>query len=78
MTSHRNRPSTDADRPISREDIEHRLRGLKSDVESIKDSTVGVGVAAIGGLALLVVILAFIIGRSRGRKKYAFIEVRRG
>ena len=37
-----------------------------------------VGVAAIGGLALLLVVLAFIIGRSRGRKKYAFIEVRRG
>lgn len=78
MTSKDKQIQPGLDRPIKREDIEQRLRNIKGDVESIKDSTVGVGVAAIGGLALLLVILAFIIGRSRGRKKYAFIEVRRG
>ena len=78
MTSKDKQVQPGLDRPIKREDIEQRLRNIKGDVESIKDFTVGVGVAAIGGLALLLVILAFIIGRSRGRKKYAFIEVRRG
>jgi len=66
------------DRPISRGDLEQRLRGLKGDVDNLKQSTLGVGVAAVGGIALLLVILAFVLGRSRGRKKYAFIEVRRG
>jgi hypothetical protein len=76
--STKDRPTTTGDKPIQRQDIENRLRGLKGDVDTLKQSTMGVGVAAIGGLALLLVILAFVLGRSRGRKKYAFVEVRRG
>ena len=66
------------DRPINRGDLEHRLRGLKGDVDNLKQSTMGVGVAAVGAIAVLLVIVAFLLGRSRGQKKYAFLEVRRG
>ena len=69
------RPGTD--KPIHRNDIENRLRGLKEDVDAVKESTAGAGIAAAIGLALLFVLLAFIIGRARGKKKYAFVEIRR-
>ncbi len=65
------------DRPIQRSDLEDRLRSLRSDVDTVKESAAGAGVAAGIGLAVLLVLLAFIIGRGRGKKKYAFVEIRR-
>lgn len=69
------RPGTD--RPIDRSDIESRLRTLKDDVDTVKESAAGAGLVAGLGVALLLVLLAFVIGRSRGKKKYAFVEIRR-
>jgi hypothetical protein len=68
---------TDQGRPIHRDDIEKGLRAIKDDIDSVKESASGLGVAAIIGGALLLVLLAFIIGRRRGKQKYAFVEVRR-
>ena len=65
------------DRPIQRDDIESRLREVRSDFDSVKQSATGAGVAAGIGLALLLVVLAFVIGRKRGKAKYAFVEIRR-
>lgn len=65
------------DRPVERSDIENRLRDVRNDFESVKSSAVGAGVAAGIGLALLLVLIAFIIGRRRGLAKYAFVEIRR-
>ena len=65
------------DRPIHRDDIEQRLRTLRGEVDSVKESTLGLGIAAGGGLLLLLIILAFLLGKKRGKKKYAFVEIRR-
>jgi hypothetical protein len=67
-----------AGKPISRNDLEDRLRTLKADVDTVKDSTIGAGIAAAVGIGLLVVIVAFLLGRSRGKAALSFIEVRRG
>lgn len=75
MSSTQDRPGVD--RPIQRNDIEDRLRSLQSDVETVKDSAAGVGIVAGLGVALLLVLLAFVFGRARGKKKYAFVEIRR-
>ncbi len=64
--------------PIQRSDIENRLRTLKSDVDTVKDSAVGAGMVAVGAVAMLLVIVAFMIGRNRGKAALSFIEVRRG
>jgi hypothetical protein len=73
--------STDAaagtDRPITRNDIEGRLRDLKDDVDTVKESAMGAGIAAGLVLAIALVVVAFVIGRARGKKKYAFVEIRR-
>jgi hypothetical protein len=68
---------TGLDRPIDRSDIESRLRTLKDDVDTVKESAAGAGLAAGLGIAVLLVLLAFVIGRARGKKKYAFVEIRR-
>ena len=65
------------DRPVERNDIEDRLRGLRTDFESVKESAAGAGLAVGLGIALLLVVLAFLVGRKRGTAKYAFVEIRR-
>lgn len=65
------------DRPIRREDIESRLRAVQSEITNVKDSTVGVGIAAGGALALALLIVAFLVGKRIGARRYSFVEVRR-
>ncbi len=62
---------------ITREDIEAKFRELSGDVddraEAARSTAVTVGAVA----AVAVVLGVFLFGRSRGRKKTTFIEVRR-
>ncbi len=65
------------DRPIHRDDIEGGLRAIKDDLDSVKESASGLGIAALLAGAFLLVLLAFLIGKRRGKQKYAFVEIRR-
>ena len=65
------------DRPIKRNDLEKSLRSIKDDIDSVKESASGLGVAAVIAVALILMLLAFVIGRRRGKQKYAFVEIRR-
>lgn len=65
------------EQPIHRSDLEARLRSLRSDVDTVKSSTAGAGIAGGIALAVVLVLLAFAWGRARGQKKYAFVEIRR-
>jgi hypothetical protein len=65
------------DRKIDIKELEQGLRSIKDDIDSVKESASGLGIAAGVGFALILVLLAFIIGRRRGKQKYAFVEVRR-
>lgn len=69
---------TTAEAPrITREDIETKLRQLKGDAEEVTNAqkTNGIVIAAVGGV--LLVALAYFLGRRKGRKKSAFVEIRR-
>jgi hypothetical protein len=69
---------TTAEAPrITREDIETKLRQLTGDTEEAAQAqkTNGIIVAALGGLAVLA--LVYFLGRRRGKKKSAFVEIRR-
>jgi len=69
---------TTAEAPrITREDIETKLRQLKGDTEETarEQKTNGIIVAVLGGIA--VIALAYFLGRRRGKKKSAFVEIRR-
>lgn len=65
------------DRPITRDDLEVRLRTVRDDVSKVKESTLGAGIVAGSAALLFLVIFAFLLGRKRGKKKYAYVEIRR-
>jgi hypothetical protein len=66
-----------SDRPVTRADIEAKLREIRGEVDATADTAksyalvVGVvGVAALVGMV-------YLLGRRRGRKKTTVVEVRR-
>ncbi len=66
-----------ANRPITRDDIEAKFRTLGSDVDTAADSAKGT-VMVIGAVVAVAVVLgAFLLGKKRGHKKTAFVEIRR-
>jgi hypothetical protein len=66
------------DRRITRSDIEAKLQEIRGTAEDVApdvpESAQRTGLIAAGG-ALLV--LAFVLGRRRGRKKNTIVEIRR-
>lgn len=62
---------------ITREDVEEKLRSLAGDArdeaEAVKPKLVTTGVA----VGLVVVLLAYLVGRRSGRKRSAVVEIRR-
>jgi hypothetical protein len=69
--------STSAPTKITRNDLETKLRQVTGDVgdtvEAAKPTLFG---GAAAGL-LLTVIVAYLLGRRRGRKRSAIVEIRR-
>jgi hypothetical protein len=63
--------------PVSKADIEAKLREIKGEVDdtatSAKPIALAVGVAA----AVAVVAFAYVMGRRKGRKRTTVVEVRR-
>jgi hypothetical protein len=66
-----------ADRPITRDDLEAKMRelvdGARDEVASTKNTLATVG-AVVGVILLLVV---FVLGRRAGRKRTTVVEIRR-
>ena len=62
---------------ITKEDLEGKLRalqtGVTSRVEETKPSLVKIG----AGIGLVILILAFLMGQRRGKRKTAIVEIRR-
>jgi len=62
---------------ISRDDIEAKFRELRGDVDTVAQSArTYVGAAAVAA-AVVVVGVSFLIGRRRGRRRTAVVEIRR-
>ena len=70
-------PVVPADRPITRDDIEAKFRSLGSDVDNVAETAKGTAVV-VGTIVVVGVVLgAFLLGKKRGKRKTAFIEIRR-
>jgi hypothetical protein len=66
-----------SDRPITREDLESKMRELvedaRSEVASTKNTVLSAGVV----IGLLLLLVAFLLGRRAGRKRSTIVEIRR-
>ena len=62
---------------ITRDDIEARFRELNGDVTSEVVSVRSQAITIVAGVAVVVIAVAFLIGRRGGRKRSTVVEVRR-
>ena len=71
------RAATTLDRPVTRADIEAKLREIRGEVDTTateaKSYMVTVGIVA----AVVLIGGAFLLGRRRGRKRSTVVEIRR-
>jgi len=65
------------DRPITRADIEAKLREVEHATEVGADAAKGAGAAAGVAVAGVVVVVVYLLGRRSGRKRRTVVEVRR-
>ena len=63
--------------PITRDDLERGFRNLQQGVRDEVDSRRSTLIMAGGGLAFLLVVLVFLLGRRSGKRKTTFVEIRR-
>jgi hypothetical protein len=71
------RASSNRNERITRDDLENRLRAIQGDVSTTagdaKASAAQIGIA----VALLLLLLAFLLGNRRGKRKATIVEIRR-
>ena len=62
---------------ITRDDIEARLRELQGDVSGRVEASRGRALQVAAGAGIVLLVLAFLLGKRRGRKKTTVVEIRR-
>jgi hypothetical protein len=65
------------DRPITRDDLEAKLRELSSDVQSTTSAAAPFALVVGAGALLVLVGVAYLLGRRRGHKRSTVVEIRR-
>lgn len=69
--------AVDVDRPVSKADIEAKLREIRGEVDETTGAAKPYALAAGVAVAVAVVGLAFVLGRRKGKKRTTVVEVRR-
>jgi hypothetical protein len=64
-------------RPVTRDDIETKLREIQGGADTGADAARGAGIAAGAVVLLLALLVAFLWGRRRGKKRRTVVEIRR-
>lgn len=68
---------TEAQTRITKADLEAKFRELQTEVEVVEDDAKNyAGIVAVT-VVVVVVAVAFLIGRRKGRKTRTFVEIRR-
>ena len=68
---------TTRDRPITRADLEAKFEQLQGSVSSSTDADTSVGPALLAGAAVVVLVAVYLLGRRRGKRRSAIVEIRR-
>lgn len=62
---------------ITRNDLESKLRQIKGDAEGAAEGAKNAGIAGGAVAALLIVFVIYMLGRRSGKKRSAYVAVRR-
>lgn len=62
---------------ITRQDIEGKLRQIRGDVDTAGEAAKGIGTIVAGVGAVVIVAIAYLLGKKRGKKTSTIVEVRR-
>lgn len=62
---------------ITRDDIEAKFRELQAEVDVVEDEARNYAVIAAVAGVVVVVAIAFVLGRRRGRRRGTVVEIRR-
>ena len=62
---------------ITRADIEAKLRDMRGEVQQTAEAAKTPILAIAGGVAAAVIVVAFLLGKRRGRRKSTVVEIRR-
>ncbi len=62
---------------ITRADIESKLRDMRGEVDKTAEAAKAPLVAIAGAAVAVVVVLSFLLGKRRGRRKSTVVEIRR-
>ena len=69
--------SVDTNKPVTKDDIEAKLRELRGDIVERTESARVTGTAIAVGVVVVAIVAAYIAGRRRGRKRQPVLEIRR-
>jgi hypothetical protein len=67
----------DPTQPVSRSDIESKLREIRGEVDTTATAAKPAVAAVVGVVAVLVIGGAYLLGRRKGKKKSTVVEIRR-
>lgn len=62
---------------ITRADIEAKLHEMRGEVDKTAEAAKVPLMAIAGGVGAVVIVLAFLFGKRRGRRKSTVVEIRR-
>jgi hypothetical protein len=62
---------------VSRDDIENRLRALQTGVTERVEATKGKIIAGAAAAGVVMLVIAFLLGKRKGKKKTTIVEIRR-
>ena len=63
--------------PITRDDIEAQFRTIQGDAEAVEDEARDYVALAVAAVVVTVIVGAFLLGRRRGKRRQAIVEIRR-
>lgn len=63
--------------PISRSDIENKLRALQGDVQDKVEDRRSTILAVAGVVGVVLVVTFYLLGRRSGRRRSTLVEIRR-
>lgn len=63
--------------PISRTDIENKLRALQGDVQDKVEDRKSTIMVVAGAIGVVLVVTFYLLGRRSGRRRSTLVEIRR-